>query len=222
MIDGELVSFRIAVIRIDFRLLLPQSDVLRDVKDFVTEVLPENGPHFHIVFRQLFRKALRFVQQFAVLLQNPRKEFALRDRSQEIGFESGEFNHILFGVENHAYFIALFVGSAVVNVGEADVLRAGVDAADVGVSVFVDGFEPSEVFGEENVGFDEDASSFVEDVEHDQSSAYGFEVVFEIALRFRPHSLLQFAERLFDFEDAVVRKVRFEVASVHNRHLKQG
>jgi hypothetical protein len=116
----------------------------------------------------------------------------------------------------------LFVGSAVVNVGEADVLRAGVDAADVCVSVFVDGFEPIEVFSEENVGFNEDASSFVEDMEHDQSPPYGFEVVFEIVLGLCPHSLLQFAERFFDFEDGGVRKVGFEVASVDHGQLKQG
>jgi hypothetical protein len=68
VINGEFVVFGVSIVGVDFHLLPPQNNVLRDVKDFVVKVLPEDGPHFHIVFLEFFRKALRLVQQFAVLL----------------------------------------------------------------------------------------------------------------------------------------------------------
>lgn len=221
-VDGEPIPFGVAVVAVDFRLLLPQDDVLSDVKHFVIKVLPEDRPHFHAVFLQLFLKTVGFVQQCAVLLQSPREKLSLRQCSQEIGLKTRKGNHILFCLVNHADFIELFVWSSVVNVGEADVLRTGVDTADVGITVFVDGSEPIEGFGEENVRLDENASSFVKNMEGDESALYGFEVIFEVTLGLFPHSLLQFVDGFFYFEDSFVGEVRFEVASVDYGKLKQG
>jgi hypothetical protein len=38
-----------------------------------------------------------------------------------------------------------------VNIGEADILCAGVDAADVGITVFINVPEPIKVFSKENI-----------------------------------------------------------------------
>ena len=77
-----------------------------------------------------------------------------------------------------------------VNVEKTDVLRASIDAADVGVTVLIYVFEPIKVFSEENIRLDEDATFFVEYMEHNEPSPYGFEVVFEVTLRLLFHSLL--------------------------------
>lgn len=122
---------------------------------------------------------------------------------------------------NYPYFVMLFVGSSVVNIREADVLRAGVDAADVGVTVCIYIPEPIKVFSEENIRLNKDAASFVENVEHDESAPYGFEVVFKVTLWLLPHSLVQLVERFFYFKDGLLGKMRFEVACVDYLKLKQ-
>ena len=199
-VDSKLMSFGIAIICVNFRLLFSKSNVLSDIKHFIIKVLPEDRSHFHIVSLQLFRKSVGFVQKCTVFLQHSRKELPLRDCCQEIRLKTREGNHILFGFVNRTDFVKLFVGCSMVNVEKTDVLRASVDAADVGVMVLVDSSEPIEGFGEENIRLDEDATFFVEYMEHNEPSPYGFEVVFEITLRFLSYSFLQFFESLLDFE----------------------
>lgn len=110
---------------------------------------------------------------------------------KEVWLDAWEFYHVFLSVVECAKFVVFLQKRTVVHVEETEVPCSYSSASFVHVNIAFYFVQPLEGFSDQNVFFEEDASLFIQYMEHYEPSFDVFEVVLEIAFGLFRHSILQ-------------------------------